>query len=142
MTLDQPIKLFINYRRQDHPEFANALRIYLIHQFQRDNIFMDLEIPRFQPFEDVIREKIKEADAVLAIIGPNWQTLLNERAASNEVDYVRLELEIALELGKPILPICVANSTPPATRHPRLTYIPDECVSTTGRVFSDLACNG
>ncbi len=114
--MDQPLKLFINYRRGDHAEFANALRIYLIHQFQRDNVFMDLEIPRFQPFEDVIREKIQESDAVIAIIGPRWYEALKERESLNEIDYVRLELEIALELGKPVLPICVAGGTPPAMR--------------------------
>lgn len=109
-------KLFINYRRNDHRFFVYALRTHLAHRFGADNVFMDIKIPRFRRFEDVLREKLEAADAVMMIVGPAWLNLLQAKARNpDETDYVQLELEIAQELGIPILPFMIAGGTPPPT---------------------------
>ena len=113
--MSDQITLFINYRRADYAHLVYALRTHLYYlQF---DVFMDLEIPPFMDFAEILREKIAESDAVLAIVGPRWSDLMQEKAVHDEIDYVRLELEIAQELGKPIFPIFLVGGKTPSARH-------------------------
>ncbi len=122
-------KIFISYRRTDNPDFADRIRDWFIQRYGRDNVFMDFDsIPPGVRFADHIRSSMKQSDAVIAVIGPRWLELLQERAAKFEEDYVRSELGLALELGKPITPICI-NGAPvpvrtslPADLRPLLDY--------------------
>ena len=76
---------------------------------------MDFDsIPPGVRFADHIRSSMKQSDAVIAVIGPHWLELLQERAAKFEDDYVRIELALALEFNKPITPICVNSASVPA----------------------------
>ncbi len=112
--LKQQLKLFVNYRRADDPDFVQHMRTWFMIRYGRQNVFMDFDtIPEFARFEDFIREKVRESDAVIAVIGPNWLRLLQEKESSGRPDYVRIELEEALKHNKVIAPICIKGAVVP-----------------------------
>src|SRR4051794_24107154 len=98
-----PRKIFISYRRQDHPEFVERIRDWLIMKYGRANVFMDFDsMPPMVKFADHVRKEIEQCDVALVIIGPRWLELLQEKARNFEEDYVRIEVSLALQLGKPV----------------------------------------
>jgi hypothetical protein len=117
MTPDNPLarrKIFLSYRRADHPDFVERIRDWFAWKYGRDSIFMDFDtIPPFTRFADFIREKVSECDVLIAVIGPQWLDLLNQRMSESEEDYVRVEIRLALEEGKPIAPICIKGASSP-----------------------------
>jgi formylglycine-generating enzyme required for sulfatase activity len=130
----QNLKLFVNYRRADHPEFVETIRTWFLHRYGRENVFMDFDsIPEFARFEDFIRETVRECDALVAIIGPRWIELIREREASGKPDYVRAELEEALQHGKVIAPICIRGADPPP-----LDQVPESLHPVFDRQFARL----
>lgn len=75
---------------------------------------MDFDtIPPFTRFADFIRQKVAECDVLVAVIGPRWMDTLRERLSDSEDDYVRIEIRLALEEGKPIAPICIKGAEAP-----------------------------
>lgn len=112
--MSQPLKLFVNYRRADNPHFVELIRTWLFIRYGRDNVFMDFDsLPNFTEFEDFIRHKIRESDAVICIIGPRWEETLSQRDRDGAKDYVRIELEEALHSQKLVAPICILGADPP-----------------------------
>lgn len=111
-------KIFFNYRRADNPDFVERIRDWFAWKYGRDSVFMDFDtIPPFTAFADFIREKVRECDLLVAIIGPEWSKLLSERMAmTDEEDYVQTEIRLALEEGKPIAPICIKKAIVPRVR--------------------------
>jgi hypothetical protein len=116
-------KVFINYRRTDNPDFVERIRDWFLMRYGRDSVFMDFDtIPPFTRFADFIRQKVKDSDVLIAIIGPQWVDLLRERLSqADEEDYVQLEIRLALEEGKLIAPICIKGAGVP-----RLADLPPE----------------
>ncbi len=109
-------KVFISYRRADNKEFVERIRDWLIHKYQRENVFMDFDGMRaFADFQLYFESKIRECDVVIVIIGPNWVSILKEKEAKSEIDYVRSEIETALKLNKPILPLRILDASMPLT---------------------------
>jgi hypothetical protein len=107
-------KIFVNYRRTDNPDFVERIRDWFIQRYGRDNVFMDFDtIPPFTHFSDFIREKVRECDVLVAIIGPRWMETLRERIADGREDFVRVEIQLALEEGKLIAPICIKGALIP-----------------------------
>jgi len=97
--------------------------------FPARNVFRDINYRSgIQPGEDFARRiesELARADVVLALIGDTWAQDFNKRASETGVDYVRKELEIALALEKPILPVLVEEAAMPvpATLPPGLEPI-------------------
>ena len=107
-------KIFISYRRDDHPDFVERIRDWFIMRYERENVFMDFDtIPPGVRFADYIRQEVEQCDAMLAILGPRWMELMREKASKFEEDYVRVEISLALQLGKPIIPICIVDAGVP-----------------------------
>lgn len=111
--MQTPRTIFISYRRSDHPDFAARIRDWLITRYGREHVFMDFDsIPPFVAFADFIKERIAQSDVVLVLIGPEWLSLLREKAAHVE-DYIVLELETALALGKRVAPLLIKGASMP-----------------------------
>jgi hypothetical protein len=116
-------KIFINYRREDDPGHAQALRIVLEQELGKDIVFMDViegSIPPGDRFDQVILKEIEASEVVLVVIGPRWLTLLQRPRSSQEIDYVMLEIKAALD-GKRVIPVLVGgaplpNQLPPSIR--------------------------
>lgn len=111
----EPIKVFINYRRDDEFAFVESLHLRLQARYGEKNVFMDVEkLPLFSRFDKDIIEKVREADILVVVIGPRWVELLNQRAMTGATDFVRVEIEEALLQNKVIAPICIAGAKFPA----------------------------
>ena len=117
---DKQLKIFFSYRRDDNSEFVERIRDWFILRYQRENVFMDFDsIPPFVKFDDFIREKVRECDALIAVVGPRWMELLQEKASKFQDDYVRIEIGLALQENKLVAPICIKGAgVPPATSLP------------------------
>lgn len=110
-----PLKIFINYRRADRPELVKKIRDELALRYDDENVFMDLDIPNFSRFIDHLEEKVKEADVLLAFIGPKWLELLNDRADSDEEDILVKEIEQALRQEHTMVAtICIGGANRPS----------------------------
>jgi hypothetical protein len=93
-------RIFICYRRDDSKDWARFLQRRLAAAFGADNVFLD--IVKLDPgvdFRVAIRRELASCNTLLAIVGPNWLTVTDDhgRCIDNEEDWVRAELEFALE---------------------------------------------
>ncbi|MFN8527462.1 MAG: toll/interleukin-1 receptor domain-containing protein [Anaerolineae bacterium] len=111
----QTRKLFISYRQADNRDFVRLIHRYLSERFGHENVFIDVaSLPKFEDIAQCIRDRIIDSDAVMVIIGPKWLKLLNNRIDSGELDYVRLEIETALQHDRFIAPICIMGAKSPS----------------------------
>jgi hypothetical protein len=111
-------KIFINYRRGDEPGFALALYGRLEQSFAPEQLFMDVEggIPAGHDFLHVLETQVAECDVLLALIGPGWLSAGDEtgkRRLDNPSDFVRLEIESAMRLGRRVIPVLINKAEMP-----------------------------
>jgi hypothetical protein len=109
--------IFISYRREDSPGYAGRLAETLENVFGSETVFRDVDDIR--PGEDfiaTINNRLREVDAVLVMIGPNWLAASKngQRRLDDADDFVRLEIQVALQSGKTVLPVLVSGSAMPA----------------------------
>ena len=67
-------------------------------------------------YAEVIREKVSSCAVLVAVIGPQWATLTDEkgrRRADDPGDFVRFEIHTALERGIPVIPVLVDGALMP-----------------------------
>jgi hypothetical protein len=95
----------------------------LSQKFSSDEIFFDVDtIPIGTNFRDYIRGAIQSSAIVLAVIGQNWISRSRFRRlllGMGGEDFVLTEIELAFEVGVPILPILIDDTLmPPTARIP------------------------
>src|SRR5262249_51249006 len=64
-----------------------------------------------------LEQEIREACAVLVVIGRNWvsaEDTAGHRRLDDPADYVRVEVETALRLGVPVVPLTVSRAPMPS----------------------------
>lgn len=107
-------KLFISYRQSDSQHVADNVFGHMKRQFGKENVFMDVGsgIPAGVDYRPYLRNQIAAHDVILVLIGPAWAQSIKEKA-SRPNDFVRLEIEYALELGKILIPLLVMNAAMP-----------------------------
>jgi len=109
--------IFISYRRSDSAD--NAGRIYdrLVEEFGPDPIFKDVDsIPLGTDFKDYLNQKVSECNVLLAIIGDRWvdaSDATGKKRLEDPDDFVRVEIESALEKGVPVIPLLVRGAQMP-----------------------------
>ena len=113
-------KIFISYRRSDTRHMTGRLYDRLFQEFGDDQIFFDVDsIPAGVDFRNHIRTSIEESAVVLAIVGPGWvnkawtqgRGLFSFRRSQE--DFVAIELDLALQINVPVLPILVDGTPMP-----------------------------
>ena len=105
-------RLFISYRRADSRDAAGRLRDRLAAAFGDENIVFDVDSIDFGvDFRIKIRETLQSVDAVIVLIGPNFDL----RRLSEPTDSVRLELSEAFAQKKRLIPVLVADARMPAS---------------------------
>jgi hypothetical protein len=105
------VKVFMSYRRADNPFLAGRLKDELGRVFGEDNVFYDVDSIRAgADFRSVIRDTLETVDAVIALVGSDWDA--TRLAATN--DPVRTELREALEKRKLLIPVLVGDTVMPA----------------------------
>lgn len=112
-------KIIISYRREDSIETTGRIYDWLDSRLAPNSIFMDVDsIPPGMDFRVAIKDTITSASVMLVIIGPRWLTVRepNEGAPriDNPNDFVRVEVELAIQNNVPIIPILVQEATMPA----------------------------
>jgi len=110
-------KIFINYRRGDEPGFTQALLGRLEQAFPAERLFIDVDnIPPGEDFVRMLESQVAQCDAMLTVIGTNWLDATDEhggRRLDNPNDFVRIEIESALKLGKRVIPVLVHQARMP-----------------------------
>ena len=107
----------ISYRRDDTAPHAGRLFDLLTAKLGEGRVFIDVDsIEPGGDFVDAIRQAVGKANMVIAMIGPQWLTAKNEkgqRRIDDELDYVRLEIETALQRNIRVIPILVDGADMP-----------------------------
>lgn len=104
---------FISYRRDDSAGYAGRLSDALERRFGDGAVFRDVDdIPPGADFEQFIVERLAQVSAVLVLIGPRWLDATDGqvRRLDRKDDLVRREIELALQSGKPVIPVLVAGA--------------------------------
>lgn len=112
-------KIFISYRRRETIDVTGRISDWLGTRFGMEAVFRDVtSIPFGEPFRDYIKNALKECSMLLVIMGSEWLNLRGEaglRRLDEDDDPVRLEIEVAISHGLPILPVLVQEARMPRT---------------------------
>lgn len=116
-------RIFISYRRQDAAYPAGWLFDRLSERFAEGQLFKDVDsIEVGDDFVEVITDAVASCDILLAVIGPDWATIAGpdgEPRLHDPQDFVRLEIEAALDRDVMLIPILVEGAAmPPASQLP------------------------
>jgi len=109
--------LFISYRRQDSQHITGRIYDRLAAHFGREFVFKDVDsIPLGFDFRDHLREQVGRCAVLVAVIGKNWnpQSAPGQPRLSDPRDYLRIEIESALERHVPVIPVLVDGIEMPA----------------------------
>jgi hypothetical protein len=124
--------IFLSYRRSDSADVVGRIYDKLTERFPRTEVFKDVDsIPLAVPFYEHIAQTLQETQCVLVVVGPNWASTVNQdgkRRLEDPEDYVRLEVQTALQLGVPVIPILVSGATMPSAEE-----LPKPLVQLRGR---------
>jgi hypothetical protein len=118
--------VFISYRRLDSQDATGRIHDHLEFFFGREPFFRDIDrIHGGANFPTALSAALDSCAVVLAVIGPQWSTLANERGIrlQDPEDFVFTELKTALDRGLNIIPVLVSfarmptpDELPPALR--------------------------
>src|SRR5215475_2478142 len=109
--------IFVSYRREDSEHLAGRLYDRLADRFGEGQVFMDVDtIELGVDFGEEIVRAVARCKVLLAVIGPGWLTAADERGPrrlDNPKDFVRLEIETALDRGVRVIPILAQGAVMP-----------------------------
>ena len=101
--------IFISYRRSDSTAEAGRIYDYLENSFGRDSIFKDVNVIEPEDnFRDHIQTAVGQCQVLLAVIGKDWlhvKDSAGRRRLDNPSDWVRLEIETALNSNVRVIPV-------------------------------------
>ncbi|WP_428548015.1 TIR domain-containing protein [Roseiarcus sp.] len=110
--------VFISDRREDSSGSARGIFDRLARGLGRKNIFFDVDsIAPGVDFVELLTERVSICNALVAVIGAEWISSVdrnNRRRIDNPKDFVRIEIEAALNRGVRVIPVLVDGATMPA----------------------------
>ena len=125
-------RIFMSYRREETGWAAGWLFDSLASRFGRDQVFKDVDsIEPGDDFVDVITTAVGSCHVFLALIGSRWLTVTDQegrRRLDDPRDFVRLEIEAALERGIRVIPVLVDGA-----RMPHADQLPESLTSLARR---------
>jgi formylglycine-generating enzyme required for sulfatase activity len=111
-------KVFISYRRDDSADVTGRIYDRLTAHFGTKNVFKDVDsIPLGIDFRQHLTRAVSGCQVLLAVIGRSWLQAGNaagQRRLDDPRDFVRLEIEVALQREIPVVPILVQGASMPA----------------------------
>lgn len=111
------MKAFISYRRSDTQDFSGRLADRLRETPGIREVFIDVDgIDPGEAFPKKLETALKEADAILIVIGPAWAGPKEPGAPGrifDEGDFVRLEVRRALASGQRAIPVLANGAAMP-----------------------------
>jgi hypothetical protein len=110
-------KIIVSYRRSDSAAITGRIFDRLVDRYGEQSVFMDIDaIPYGTDFRHHIQNALRDADILLAVVGPSWlgKTADGRSRIQDEADPVRVEVEAALKQGLTVIPLLVDSATMPA----------------------------
>jgi hypothetical protein len=111
-------EIFLSYRRLDSEEVVGRIGDHLVRGFGARALFIDVQsIDAGADYPSQIRQELSGAQVVLVVIGKRWLTEVTadgRRRIDAGDDFVRREIELALTLGKLVIPVLVGGAEMPA----------------------------
>jgi hypothetical protein len=109
--------IFISYRREDTAGAAGRLYDRLCDRFGEDFLFMDVgSIDSGVDFTESVLEAVSGCDVLVVLIGRDWLRITDakrRRRIDNPDDWVRVEIETALQRDIPVIPVLVDGAVLP-----------------------------
>ncbi len=95
-------RIFLSYRRADSADITGRIDDRLLIAFGRKSVFKDVDsIPLGSDFRKHLASAVSKCDVLLVVIGKDWLSAPDEsgsRRLDNDADYVRIEIETALQI--------------------------------------------
>ena len=109
--------IFISYRREETAGQAGRLYDRLNGRFGADRVFMDVDSIAFGlDFTQAITEAVSRCEILLALIGREWAAVTDgrgRRRIDDPEDFVRVEIEAALQRDIRVVPVLVEGAELP-----------------------------
>jgi hypothetical protein len=110
-------KIFICYRREDSAYPAHQIHDALTNHFGSESVIFDVHsIPYGIDFREYLKEEVSKCDIFLAVIGDQWIDILKQRLDEPN-DFVRIEIQVALGMEIPVIPILIGKAAMPIEKH-------------------------
>lgn len=113
---EDPIRIFISYRRSETRGYAGWVSECLEAEFGSSNVFRDVEKIRAGDWRKAIDKGIRVSDVVLCLMGEHWLAVLDERLTDQSEDVLRGEVGLALRLKadkKRVIPVLLDGAPMP-----------------------------
>src|SRR2546423_6383989 len=125
-------KVFITYHKAKGATVSSRIYDHLKIRFGKKNIFKDVDdIPMGVDFGEYIKDGLRQSAVLLVVIGQHWLTdTTGIRRLDDPEDWVRIEIETALQLGLRVIPLLVDG-----TKKPTADELPQSL-----RVLPELNC--
>lgn len=111
-------KILLSYRREDSADVTGRIYDRLVQQFGRQQVFKDVDsIPFGVDFRKHLHQLVESCDVVVAVIGDRWNGPMSQeprKRLDDAKDYVRIELEAALQRDILVIPVLVRGAQIPA----------------------------
>ena len=111
-----PSTIILSYRREDSAGVTGRIFDRLIQEFGSDRVFMDIDsMPAGVDFHDHLHEILADCGALLVVIGKGWRSQRKGQPPRimDPDDWVRIEVETALERGIPVVPLLIDGASLP-----------------------------
>ncbi len=112
------MKIFISYRRDDSQIASQSIYEALVHELGNDQVFFDIDdIPYGVNFKTHLDRVVSECGIMLVMMGPDWlgaEDAQGRRRLDDPTDFVRIEVESALERGLTVIPVLLKGARMPA----------------------------
>jgi hypothetical protein len=109
--------IFLSYRREETAPYAGRLYDHLSEHFGEDRVFMDVDsIAIGTDFTKAIIEAVSRCNILLALIGRHWSAVTDAKGVRRidyPHDFVRVEIEAALQREIRVVPILVDGASLP-----------------------------
>ncbi len=109
--------IFISYRRRTSIDITGRIYDRLVAHFSASSVFKDVDsIPLGANFRHHLEQEVSRCPVLLAIIDPDWLALADDRGRprlANPTDWVRIEIETALQRDRLVIPVLVGGATLP-----------------------------
>jgi formylglycine-generating enzyme required for sulfatase activity len=110
--------VFVSYRRDDSADVAGRIYDRLVQRYGHSNIVRDVDsIPLGVDLREFLGEAVGRCRVLLAVIGRDWLQIAGPsggRRLDDPRDFVRLEIEAALQRRIPVIPVLVSGAVMPA----------------------------
>lgn len=108
--------IILSYRREDSAGVTGRIFDRLSQEFGTDRVFMDIDsMPAGVDFHDHLQEILADCGALVVVVGKSWRSQRKGQPARimDPDDWVRIEVETALERGIPVVPLLIDGASLP-----------------------------